>query len=314
MICHNLEEETMIKLSLIVPVYNCENTIQITLLSILPQLKDNTELIIVDDGSSDKSLEIIEKCIRNKKFVKLIKKKNEGVVSARLTGLKKSIGEFIWFIDGGDKIISNSIDIILKKINGNIDIIFFNYEERINSKSIIIKQSKNTDNVKSLLTGKIVPSLWSKIYKKKLLVQCNFKQDYDLVLGEDLILNLEYLTLAKTELFLDSILYTYIRDENSITLSNNHTDTIIKVISKIQNFMIKKNLFSKYKDEVEYLIFCQLIINYIIYNKCSKEYEKLYKEYKKRTIKLARNKYLRNKYLFLFLAKIKVYIAKYKNK
>ena len=94
--------ETILELSIIVPIYNVERWLKRCLDSILTQTFNNFELILVDDGSPDKCSEIIEKYIRKDKRVVAIYQNNRGVSAARNAGLKIAQGEFIAFVDPDD--------------------------------------------------------------------------------------------------------------------------------------------------------------------------------------------------------------------
>lgn len=89
-------------ISVIVPLYNKEKHICSTITSILNQSYNDFELIIVDDGSSDKSVEIVSK-IEDPRVI-LVRKKNGGPASARNLGVKKASGKWIYFLDADDRI------------------------------------------------------------------------------------------------------------------------------------------------------------------------------------------------------------------
>ena len=118
-----------LKLSIILPVYNVENYINRCLESILPQLDDNTELIIVDDCSPDKSVDICEDATEGLSNVRIKRRsKNGGLSAARNTGIEEAKGEYIWFVDSDDYIESNAVSVLLKSIKGSkIDIVQFNH-------------------------------------------------------------------------------------------------------------------------------------------------------------------------------------------
>jgi len=107
-----------IGLSIIVPVYNIENDIPNCLNSILSQDYENYEVLLINDGSTDKSGEIIEKYALKDKRFKVFHQENKGVSSARNLGLEKAKGYWVCFIDGDDTIYPNSLSQIIESIKG----------------------------------------------------------------------------------------------------------------------------------------------------------------------------------------------------
>ena len=118
----------MIKLSFILPVYNVEEYIENCLDSILTQgiEEDEYEIICIDDGSTDKSAELIKKYQLKHKMIQLIQVENGGQGKARNIGIKNASGRFIFFVDSDDYLANNSIAAILEKaIVNNVDMICF---------------------------------------------------------------------------------------------------------------------------------------------------------------------------------------------
>ena len=97
------------KVSIIVPIYNVAKYLPACLDSILNQTYDNLEILLIDDGSTDDSLKIIEEYAKKDSRIKAFNQKNSGQSSARNLGLKKATGKFISFIDGDDMIKPNFI-------------------------------------------------------------------------------------------------------------------------------------------------------------------------------------------------------------
>ena len=92
------------KISVIIPAYNAEKTIERCLNSVTEQSYTNLEIIVVDDGSKDRTLSILNAAAKNDRRIKVISKKNGGAASARNQGLKIVSGEFITFLDADDYI------------------------------------------------------------------------------------------------------------------------------------------------------------------------------------------------------------------
>ena len=113
----------MKKVSIIVPVYNVDKYIRNTLESILKQDYQNKEIIIIDDGSTDKSLEICNNILYERKNVKIIHQNNLGVSVARNKGLENATGDYIMFVDADDILERDMISTLVKIMDGkNADI------------------------------------------------------------------------------------------------------------------------------------------------------------------------------------------------
>ena len=93
-------------ISIIVPVYNAQNTLNRCIDSIMNQTFYDWELLLIDDGSIDKSGEICDKYAEFDNRVKVFHKKNEGVSTTRNLGIKNSIGKYITFIDSDDEVVA----------------------------------------------------------------------------------------------------------------------------------------------------------------------------------------------------------------
>lgn len=133
----------MKKISVIVPVYNTEKYIKKCIRSIIEQTLKEIEIIIVNDGSKDKSLEIIKDLMKQDRRIKLINKENEGVSSARNSGIKMAKGKYIQFIDSDDWIekefLEKMYDFAEKE---NVDIVVSDYYEDYSNGKIKIKKGK----------------------------------------------------------------------------------------------------------------------------------------------------------------------------
>ena len=120
----------MKKISLIVPVYNVEDFVARCLNSLLEQNMsyEDYEIIIVNDGSTDSSLEIIQPYLEKYPNCKLINKPNGGLSSARNAGLNVALGEYIWFVDSDDFIMPNLLDDLYKECSSNdLDVLWMEW-------------------------------------------------------------------------------------------------------------------------------------------------------------------------------------------
>ena len=153
-----------LKISVIIPVYNSEQYIKKCIESILKQTYTNYEIIIINDGSKDKSKEVIEELKKeNSDKIIHIEQKNMGVAKTRNKGIKKSTGDYIAFIDNDDFIDEDYFEKLIEgSDNGKNDIVLCGYR-RPDENGRIIKslEANNSDWTKFLITAP-----WAKIYKK----------------------------------------------------------------------------------------------------------------------------------------------------
>ena len=119
----------MLRLSIIVPVYNVERYIPMCLESIVLQSLEDYEVILVNDGSTDSSREICDKFAAEHKEFRVIHQGNEGVSAARNKGIAEAQGEYILFLDSDDFLVPQSIGPLLSIAkNNNLDVLGFGYK------------------------------------------------------------------------------------------------------------------------------------------------------------------------------------------
>ena len=143
-----------IKFSIIVPVYNVENYIKKCINSILEQDYSNFEILVIDDGSSDSSISIVNSFEDYR--IKIYKKENGGLSSARNYGVKNVSGDYIWFVDGDDYIHKNSLSLLNRLLKETkFDIVAFHYSTDTNGIIKDIKDKVEWNNKQKLLIQEI---------------------------------------------------------------------------------------------------------------------------------------------------------------
>ncbi len=123
-----IDKKNELLLSIIIPVYNVEQYVEECLLSVLRQKcnSETLEIIIVDDGTPDRSMEIVENLVhRDTKRVEILRQSNQGLSQARNHGLAKAKGKYVWFIDSDDYINSRSLEILYPLLEQGYDAITF---------------------------------------------------------------------------------------------------------------------------------------------------------------------------------------------
>ena len=176
-------------ISIIVPCYNVEKYVEKCINSLINQTYSNIEIILVNDGSTDNTLNILKKIKNKDDRIVLIDQPNTGLSGARNTGLKKSKGKIVSFVDSDDfvdkyfieklyvNMITNSADI------SSCDYVFINENNNIwnNSKRKKEKNYSNFDALKDMFSGKQLLEVmtWNKLYKKSLFVDNNIEFPVD---------------------------------------------------------------------------------------------------------------------------------------
>lgn len=223
-----------IKVSVIIPVYNMENYIKQCLDSLVRQTNQDFELVIVDDGSTDRSGEICEEYRTVFKHIQIIHKKNEGLISARMEGLRKASGRYISFVDADDWVETDFLEFLVTAMEENqADIVASGYikEEKTRNEKVLnlcgsgIYEREDLVNqifprmmyFKGFFEFGISPYLWNKIYKKEMLVKCYQGINTDINVGEDVAVVYPYILQAGKAVLCDAAKYHYRRHSQSMT-------------------------------------------------------------------------------------------------
>lgn len=212
---------TQIKISVIVPVYNLQNELKRCVSSIIAQTHSNIEIILVNDGSTDKSWEIISYLAEKDRRIITINKENEGVTSARLAGVKIASGEYIGFVDGDDEIEKDMYEVLLDNaVKYRADISHCGYQmifddgriHYFHNTGLLAKQDKTTA-LRELLSGSMIePGLCNKLFHKTLfhsLLHDAFI-DTNIRINEDLLMNYFLFSAAEQSVFEDRCKYHYL--------------------------------------------------------------------------------------------------------
>lgn len=221
------------KFSILIPVYNVENYISECLDSILSQTLNDYEIICVNDGSTDNSGKICEDYrLRFPDKIKVIHKKNQGLISARRLGIKNAEGDYVCFLDSDDFIVRNYLDILYKEIILNKpDIIIFGYERVDEYGNTLCKVQPSLPvglysgtQIKEIKDRVVFTSelnnLCFKCVKTDILdKEVDYAKLFYVSSGEDLIQSLPLLDKAKSISIINHCLYLYRTNPNGMTNS-----------------------------------------------------------------------------------------------
>ena len=212
----------MIKVSVVIPVYNAQNYLNRCLDSIINQTLKELEIITVNDGSTDDSLNILNRYKIQDNRIKIIDQKNSGTGIARNNGIKIAKGEYITFIDADDTIEETMIEKLYKKIlQEQSDMVVCNIN-RVDSKlgkKIGTRVYSDIDKVtffKYILSFQYKSFVWAKLYKKSLFLTNNILFPPELKHNEDNATFFKFVYYAKKVTFLKEYLYNWMIVENDL--------------------------------------------------------------------------------------------------
>ena len=238
------------KVSVIVPVYNCEKLVDRSLERLTHQTLKDIEIVCVNDGSTDGSLEILEAWAKKDKRIKIVSQKNGGLSSARNTGIANANSPYLMFCDADDEFDSKMCEIMLDAVEKEeVDIVACGTEVKYDAHSEIAESDRNYYRIKYLgknyinetITAKTDVSVCDKLFKSEIIKKYNIVFPNKLN-NEDYYFYNAYMSVVKTIFFVNQKLYTYIRHEDSIMSENFNRNTYSP-----DHLLIAKELFSFYR-------------------------------------------------------------------
>ena len=267
------------KVSVVVPCYNVAKYIKNVYINIRQSTYSNIELIFVDDGSTDDTLVELSE-IKDSK-VRIIKKENGGVSSARNAGIEASMGTYIVFVDPDDLIDSQLVEKAVKKAEvEHLDFLMWGYKKQSGDGSeeyIYPKQRYNfttsqeiiqclipsmigisSEIIKSWQAGKDLYSqkewgaVWRGLYRREILITEGIRFSTELFLNEDSMFNCEYLSCCKRTNTLYDCLYTYRVQNNGAMFSSLRSRKLIKnkLALVVERERIRKRILNNYDIDI----------------------------------------------------------------
>lgn len=250
----------MIKLSVIIPVYNVGELLYKCIESIENQSLDNIEIILINDGSTDDSGKICDEISSKNNNIKVIHKENEGVSVARNLGIRIAKGEYIGFVDSDDYINENMyLKMYLEAKKNECDIVMcdanIEYIDKVNLDTINqLEKSKilESSSMQPDLLMEMAGSMWKCIYKKEILMNKNVLCPVGIKLSEDRIFNILAFGYSKKIFYIKEPLYTQKVRQNSATTKYypNMLDMVINSRKELFNALDKSWNNSEYYKKV----------------------------------------------------------------
>ncbi|WP_111709978.1 glycosyltransferase family 2 protein [Lutibacter citreus] len=229
-------------ISIIIPVYNAATKIAECIESVLVQTYNNYEIIIVNDGSIDNSIEIIKSFTNKHHNIVLINQNNQGVTSARKNGFLASNGDYIMFLDSDDKLKPNCLAILLSYFDNSVDL--------VNGSVIGIPDSRiwlhkdlgilnKKKYIESILKGNTYAFIYASLYKRKVINNSIFNIDKSIKIGEDVLIKLFMSkNIINNVCNIKDIVYEYINTDGSVM-----NNKIVHPIYIERYYALKSNFF-----------------------------------------------------------------------
>lgn len=270
----------MDSVSIIIPAYNCEDYIKLCLDSIVNQTYKSLEVIIVDDGSTDETLSILENYKQKiPSLFKVYSIPNSGQGHARNYGIKQATGKYVLFVDSDDYLEPNMIEVLVQAAKNNDSTLVICAYSRVSPKGELLYTEMTTTSREII---SINTSPWNKLFVREIWIE-NEVQFSEELWYEDLEAILEYLPYAKNISWIEQPLYNYVQRENSsINQFSPRVEDIFSVLDNVYKYYEKHEYLDNYKDELEYFFIMHLVFGHL--SRCVLEKDKKQrKQYIKRT-------------------------------
>lgn len=250
----------MKRFSIIIPVYNAENSIIICLNKLEKQVFEDYELLLINDGSNDKSLEVL-KIFADKHpamCIRIIDQKNAGAGAARNTGIKAAEGEFIVFIDADDYVDNDFLEQTNKIIEkDNADVVFIDVV-REDEHGKLIRYERMSDYkklpkdrmIRWQLTGKMPWGGVRKVVRTSLIKDNNIRYATCITVGEESVYSFKVLEKALNIAFQTQSLYHYVDNSNSLT-SNDVANNSLSVYDYMTDYLRNNGIAGVYASTIK---------------------------------------------------------------
>jgi glycosyltransferase involved in cell wall biosynthesis len=228
--------------SIVMPVYNAEKFLARSIESVIHQSYPSIELLLVNDGSTDRSEAICRKYALEDPRIKILSQKNKGPAAARNAGVREAAGEFVFFLDADDFISENALETLIAEYHQyQPDLVLGHFCKLVNDQEVV-KQTVSFrvgdgpyENRKKKLSREdihayvrhflkhpsnhLISYCWARLYKLSIIRDNRISADEDMRLFEDLVFNLEYLKHTREMIFVNEPLYTYTMHDNHVSAS-----------------------------------------------------------------------------------------------
>lgn len=248
------------KISIIVPIYNAQKTIERCIDSILNQDFSDFELILIDDGSKDNSGKICDTYVGKDQRVRVIHKENSGVSASRNLALREAKGEYLQFLDADDWITPNATRLLTESMETNgCDMVIADFYrvigERLSHKGSIdedgvLSREEFANNMMENPADFYYGVLWNKLYKRSIIEKYQLCMNPKISWCEDFMFNLEYIRHCENIFVLQVPIYYYVKTKGSLVSQSMSLTKTIK--TKMMVFEYYNDFYKQVLTEEEY--------------------------------------------------------------
>lgn len=291
------------KVSIIVPIYNVEDYLERCIASLCNQTYKNIEIILVNDGSPDDSLQIAKRYANIDARISIVNQKNMGAAFARHNGIKHSTGDYLAFCDGDDELTDDAIQTLIDySYNGFYDIVSGTYvsvfSDKVKRKNNLKETgaiSDKSDFLYKMLRSEVFIALHARIFKKELFNNIKVKP---LKVGQDAYLCLQLVDHATHIYCLNQAIYLYNQRQTSTTY--NFTEAYLKarlLLPDAFSEILNKETYNELDNNLEVYrlkVFVSLLGNngYSLIKKDLKEVDSLYRKHSQHLSRWQKIRYL----------------------
>lgn len=305
----------MIKISIIVPIYNAKKYLSRCLESLINQTLKEIEILTINDGSKDNSDKIIKEYMKKDSKIRIYNKENGGLSDARNYGLKMAKGKYILFVDADDCIEKNTCKELYEIAEKEqLEILKFNYFDEKNKKyafkykeQYMRKTYNGIEYLKRVFDSKDEMTIvaWNALYNRKYLQDNKFKFKKN-ILHEDELWTPQIIIKANRIMQVDNVYYNYKYNKNSITTQKDKTKNAMDIINTCKEL---DNIYSKINDrKLRKQLKNTIVTKYLEAFVMGKMYEKEKKKYIDKKFLINKSYTIRNKAkVFLFFINSKLY-------
>lgn len=247
------------KISIIIPIFNRENTIENAIKSVLKQTSSEWELILIDDGSTDRTFEICSSYSTYNNKIFYYYQSHKGVSAARNLGVKKASGDYVLFLDSDNSLKRNAVE-VLQLDNKNIDFVTFGFSYSLekewvpSTKKMVISMAGPSNPYRRKILGShlnisedkewfLSNFVWNKAFNREFLINNNIQFDEKRIKNEDGIYVINAIDKSKLIMIIPKVIYNAHCKEKIIHLSDTKIiDTVIQYLNDETEF---KNRFDQ---------------------------------------------------------------------